>query len=210
MNRIEFMKQLEVLLANLSADERAEAIQYYNNYFDDAGVENEAHVISELGTPKKVAETIREEAQTAGAQATESSNKVAHQIEEPKTRDNSKLILMIILGIFAVPILIPLAGGLLAALFGLFIALAAVLCSLVIVAASIAVVGIALFIAGCAHLVYFIPMGIALIGTGLIIFVLGLVATVFAGKVCAIIIPSILRGIVDLCRRIFKREAVAS
>lgn len=37
MNRTEFMRQLESLLQNISATEREEALQYYNEYFNDAG-----------------------------------------------------------------------------------------------------------------------------------------------------------------------------
>ena len=40
MNRIDFMKQLESLLQNISPAEREEALQYYNEYFNDAGAEN--------------------------------------------------------------------------------------------------------------------------------------------------------------------------
>ena len=42
MNRKEFMERLERLLWNISDSEREEALQYYNDYFDDAGEENEA------------------------------------------------------------------------------------------------------------------------------------------------------------------------
>jgi len=59
MNRVEFMQQLSELLSEISPTEREEAIQYYNDYFDDAGEENEASVIEELGSPAKVAETIK-------------------------------------------------------------------------------------------------------------------------------------------------------
>ena len=41
MNRQEFMKQLEMLLSDISQAEREEALQYYNDYLDDAGIENE-------------------------------------------------------------------------------------------------------------------------------------------------------------------------
>ena len=41
MNRADFMKNLAELLADMSPSEREEAIQYYNDYFDDAGAENE-------------------------------------------------------------------------------------------------------------------------------------------------------------------------
>ena len=42
MTRVEFMNELRALLWDLSVEEREEALQYYNDYFDDAGAENEA------------------------------------------------------------------------------------------------------------------------------------------------------------------------
>lgn len=59
MTRAEFMERLAELLNDVSPSEREEAIQYYNDYFDDAGVENEQGVISSLGTPEQVAKTIK-------------------------------------------------------------------------------------------------------------------------------------------------------
>ena len=59
MNRKEYLERLEQLLIVLSQEEREEAIQYYTDYFDDAGVENEAEVIRELGSPEEVAAKIR-------------------------------------------------------------------------------------------------------------------------------------------------------
>ena len=59
MNRIEFMKQLERLLWDIPEQECRDAIEFYNAYFDDAGPENEAQVISELGSPGKVAAIIK-------------------------------------------------------------------------------------------------------------------------------------------------------
>ena len=61
MNRTEFMRQLESLLQNISATEREEALQYYNEYFNDAGPENEQNVIEALGNPAKVAENIKKD-----------------------------------------------------------------------------------------------------------------------------------------------------
>ena len=42
MNRIGFMTQLAALLQDVSVEERREAMQYYNYYFDDAGAERTA------------------------------------------------------------------------------------------------------------------------------------------------------------------------
>ena len=51
MSRKEFMERLEKLLWNISDSEREEALQYYNDYFDDAGEENEAEVTEDQGGP---------------------------------------------------------------------------------------------------------------------------------------------------------------
>ena len=58
MNRKEFLEKLEGLLSGLPESEREEALMYYNDYFDDAGPENEAAVIEKLGSPGQVAESI--------------------------------------------------------------------------------------------------------------------------------------------------------
>ena len=59
MNRLEFMSELEKLLSDISENEREEALNYYNDYLDDGGVENEEEVIRSLGSPKEVAATIK-------------------------------------------------------------------------------------------------------------------------------------------------------
>lgn len=60
MDRAEYMKELAYLLQDVSDGEREEALQYYEDYFDDAGPDKEEQVIRELGRPEKVAAIIRE------------------------------------------------------------------------------------------------------------------------------------------------------
>lgn len=60
MKRGEFMMRLSVLLNDVPEEEKTDALKFYNNYFDDAGPENEEKVIEELGSPEKVAQSIRE------------------------------------------------------------------------------------------------------------------------------------------------------
>lgn len=69
MNRQEFMKRLEELLSGISPEEREEALAYYRNYFEDAGVENEEKVLRELESPEKLAESIRSGLQEDGVYA---------------------------------------------------------------------------------------------------------------------------------------------
>ena len=59
MNRVEFLNELERLLSDMPADERQAAVEYYADYLADAGEENEAETLRELGSPKKVAESIK-------------------------------------------------------------------------------------------------------------------------------------------------------
>lgn len=66
MNKTEFMSQLERLLQNISVQERQEALYYYEDYFADAGPENEQAVIEALGNPARVAENIRRDLYGAG------------------------------------------------------------------------------------------------------------------------------------------------
>lgn len=59
MTREEFMKELEYLLQDIQDDEKEDAIQYYRDYFDEAGPENEESVVREFGSPERVAAIIR-------------------------------------------------------------------------------------------------------------------------------------------------------
>ncbi|MGN1181167.1 MAG: DUF1700 domain-containing protein, partial [Suilimivivens sp.] len=60
MSRWEFMRKLEELLSDISPSEREEALQYYNDYFNDAGRENEQSVMESLGSPEQVAKIVRD------------------------------------------------------------------------------------------------------------------------------------------------------
>lgn len=41
MNRVEYMTRLAAMLQDIPVEERQEAMKYYNDYFDEAGEENE-------------------------------------------------------------------------------------------------------------------------------------------------------------------------
>lgn len=60
MNREEYMKQLAYLLQDVPDMEREEALQYYRDYFDDAGESEESNVIATLGSPERVAAMIKD------------------------------------------------------------------------------------------------------------------------------------------------------
>ena len=156
MNRADFMKQLERLLQNISQAEREEALQYYNDYFDDAGAENEQAVIEALGNPARVAENIKKDLfgnsaekvkVTAGdrvmvpygeSEAQGIDEKAAYETASSHTeKSNNKkgklspgiIVLIVVLSILASPILLPVAG----ALLGVFVSIIAVIVALLVV-----------------------------------------------------------------------------
>lgn len=59
MNRKKFIEELAFLLQDIEDAEREEAMQYYEDYFDEAGPENEQQVINDLGSPERVAAIIK-------------------------------------------------------------------------------------------------------------------------------------------------------
>lgn len=59
MSKLEFMRALEGLLLDISLEERQEALQYYEGYFEDAGPDREQIIIAEIGSPAKVAACIK-------------------------------------------------------------------------------------------------------------------------------------------------------
>lgn len=75
MNREEFMAKLKALLGDIPAEEREEALQYYEDYFDDAGADNEAEVIRELESPQRVAAMIKNDLKHTGNDATLAASK---------------------------------------------------------------------------------------------------------------------------------------
>lgn len=60
MSRKEYMKELAYLLQDIPDGEREEALAWYEDYFDEAGPEQEAEVIRKLGSPAKVAALIKD------------------------------------------------------------------------------------------------------------------------------------------------------
>lgn len=326
MNRAEFMRRLTELLGDVAPTEREEAIQYYNDYFDDAGEENESTVIASLGTPEELAQSIKaglndggnggefteagfsgyaqmprdeiirpEDVESAGRSYENGSNAggafaggnrgdtyqdgayqdgagsggqsgngyydgayykrpegdgvyggrqdtrnhrnpyeqsgfqgggdtsytsygdasygqtdarhasygQAKAAKEPMS--GGMIALIIVVAVLTSPVWLGLLGslfgiavGLIAALFGLFLAF-------LIVGVVFVVVAIALVITGIA-LLFSAPLGgLCVIGTGLALFAVGLVAIWVMVALAGVAIPALVRGIVSLCQRIFHR-----
>lgn len=119
MNRIEFMEELSGLLQDIPEEDRMDALNYYNDYFDDAGAENEKNVIAELESPEKVAAKIKADRENPeDGQAGMSME----QDNKPWTNKWLKMILIVAIILVGCPVIVPVAIGLLAAIAGILIA----------------------------------------------------------------------------------------
>ena len=90
MDRARFMQELEKLLADISETERQDALDFYNSYFDDAGAENEASVLRELGSPEKVAAIIKADLK-GSAGGYEYGEYTEHGYEDARTKERGQM-----------------------------------------------------------------------------------------------------------------------
>ena len=224
MNRVEFMETLSRLLQDIPEEDRIDALKYYNDYFDDAGAENEQNVIEELESPEKVAMKIkadREETDQYYQEDTygeEKDNKIYQdngtydyesQEKKPWTNKWLKLAMIIAIVVIGFPIVIPLGAGILALIAGIVIAVFCLFEAIVIGFAAVVMVGVVLFATGIGSLFANPGVGLAVLGAGLMVIAIGVIGTVVGVRLCIIVFPGIVRGIVYILRKPFHRKAVA-
>ena len=104
MSKQEFLYRLETLLTDLPREEREDALDYYEQYFEAAGPEREAEVIRELGSPERVSEMIH----SGGSQ--DSAGRRVYERPVPPPR-KSRAPLWIALGVIGVGFVLLLAVG---------------------------------------------------------------------------------------------------
>lgn len=221
MNRIEFMTELAALLQDVPVEERKEAMQYYNDYFDDAG-EEEKDVVKELGSPEKVAENIKKdlgiqtEIPSGGAQNTGANHTGA---QDARAQDNGtqnvgtqeqsnhiwKIVLIVLVVIFGIPLLLGIGCGVLGLLAGII----ATVFSVILTAVLVVITGILAIVAGLTFLIPEPAVGLALIGGGLIAGVCGVIASVLLVKLCMIAFPAAGRWITKMWNKVKNRKKVA-
>ena len=170
MNKIEFMDELEHYLRHLTDDDRQDALEYYSEYIDDIGLAPDEDVCSHVGTPREVSRQII-------AQTTE--RKIEEQREKKTVRGSGSIIWLVILGIFASPIALPLAIAAVVIILALVITAGAVVFSFFVSGAAMTVSGLFLcilsaFTGSVAQVLFSIGAGIFIIGLGILILMLSM------------------------------------
>lgn len=224
MNKEQFISRLDELLADIPEAERREAIEYYREYFDDAGIENEEQVISELGSVEEVAHNIREElagkelvtadAFAGGGGAEEQSGAGTSGEGEDSQRESEKrrnpvVMALLVFGglILAVTAGVPVLGtvggtliGLAAAFFGILLAVWIVGIVFVVLAPVMLVLAVVNIFTSAAVALMLFGLAFFFFGSGILLILVGL-------KLCTVVIPAVVRAITELFHRIaFSRK----
>lgn len=216
MNRKEFMKQLEALLQNISFAEREEALQYYNDYFDDAGPENEQSVIEALGNPARVAENIKRDLSGSSYgdgvyQRVSPTDKAVIPYGQSAAYENSSsqekklsdgmIALIAVLCVIGSPAIFGIVSGVFGILLGIVAAWFSLILAFGIVAVVLFVVFLVLLLLGIMSILSEPLAGVGLMGAGMLCGGLGMLFLMLTVAMAGIVTPAVCRGMVSLFQR---------
>lgn len=165
MTKTDYMKILATRLHRLPREDYEKAIAYFEEYFAEAGVENEQQAIEDLGTPQDAANELIMNLAQKNVQ------------EPPKTVKHGLTALWIgVLGVCATPIALPFALSLLTVILGFVLIVLGLIFCLFLTAIVLAGGGIiSVFIGGILLFSTFadglatIGLGLCTLGTGILL-----------------------------------------
>lgn len=224
MNRQEFMRRLEYLLRSIPESERADALAYYNDYFDEAGIENEQQVIQELGSPETVAQIILEdyyrEHQNNYAYSSSKMDYTGKYQQYQQTQQgkgasfgekiknlSTSTKILIVLGLV---LTFPLWIGLVAGLFGLIVGLIGGLFGLVVglggAAVGILIAGIGCLVIGVIGLMTSPVEGVVAVGIGSLLTAISSLFILLFGLLAFKWLPVLVKAIVQWAKGLMNRQ----
>lgn len=173
MIRADYMNILAHNLRHLPKEDYHRAMEYFEEYFDEAGPEHEQDAIRDLGSPEEASRELI-------------MNLAEKNIEEPpKTVKHGLYAVWIgILGVCAAPIALPLLLAVICVVFALLITVFALLFSILLAAVFTAAGGVLGLVGGAVLTFRAFTDGIATLGMGLITLGLGILFAYGAFHLC--------------------------
>ena len=190
LTKDENLAELSRYLRKLPQDDYESAMAYFTEYFEEAGPENEAQAINDLGTPKEAAAELLQN--------------LLHDDEQQRKSDTARTLKIAAIAMLLSPLgwLGLIVGG------ALLIAAAAVIVAII---ASAIAVDAALFYSGGALIMYTIttlghslPAAGVVGGSGILCLGLGLLIITIGLALCR----GIVHGVMLLIRRLSQRGRV--
>lgn len=184
LTKEEYLAQLKKYLKRLPKEDYNNAMDYFTEYFEDAGSEGETSLMQELGTPKEAAYDILD-------------NLISEKKKDPGT-PVWKIILLTFLAICAAPLGVSLLIAV--ALAGVLVIIAGLLCIFALGAASV-IIGGKLFLRGAVAITASLSGASLISGAGLFSIGLGILAVLAVIYFCKWVILGLAHLIQNMSRK---------
>lgn len=179
MTRTEYIAKLTKYLRKLPQKDYEDALEYFMEYFEEAGPENEARVIAELGTPKEAAHEVI-------------SRLLDEKIIEEKSslRNKTTILWIAILAVLASPVALPILLFFLAILLTLILIIFAVIVTALALTFALLISGVYTFFTSFS-LKCFTSSTLFGVGLGLLMFGGALLLLLISFEICKLIVKLI-------------------
>ncbi|WP_455438458.1 DUF1700 domain-containing protein [Streptococcus salivarius] len=180
MTRTEYIAKLTKYLRKLPQKDYEEALEYFMEYFEEAGPENEAQVIAELGTPKEAAHEVI-------------SRLLDEKIieDESSLRNKTTILWIAILAILASPVALPILLFFLAMLLTLLLIIFAVIVTALALTFALLISGVYTFFTSFSFLNVSLASTLFGVGLGLLLFGGALLLLWGSFEICKLIVKLI-------------------
>ena len=180
MTRTEYIAKLTKYLRKLPQQDYEEAIEYFMEYFEEAGPENEARVIAELGTPKESAHEVI-------------SRLLEEKIVEDKSslRNKTTILWIAILAVLASPVALPILLFFLAMIVTLLMIIFAVIVTALALTFALLISGVYTFFTSFSLLSVSLASTLFGGGLGLLMFGGALLLLLISFEICKLIVKLI-------------------
>ena len=180
MTKTEYIAKLTKYLRKLPQQDYEEAIEYFMEYFEEAGPENEARVIAELGTPKEAAHEVI-------------SRLLDEKIIEDKSslRNKTTILWIAILAVLASPVALPILLFFLAMIVTLLMIIFAVIVTALALTFALLISGVYTFFTSFSLLSVSLASTLFGGGLGLLMFGGALLLLLISFEICKLIVKLI-------------------
>ncbi|MFR6600046.1 MAG: DUF1700 domain-containing protein [Streptococcus sp.] len=180
MTKTEYIAKLTKYLRKLPQQDYEEAIEYFMEYFEEAGPENEARVIAELGTPKEAAHEVI-------------SRLLEEKIVEDKSslRNKTTILWIAILAVLASPVALPILLFFLAMIVTLLMIIFAVIVTALALTFALLISGVYTFFTSFSLLSVSLASTLFGGGLGLLMFGGALLLLLISFEICNLIVKLI-------------------
>ena len=177
MTRNDYLAKLDKYLRKLPQEDYQDSMDYFVEYFDEAGPEQEAEVIAELGTPKEAAHEVISRLL---------DEKTTNQ--QPTFRNRTTILWIAILAILASPIALPLLFTILAIFLTIIVLIASIIITVLAFVGALFISGLYISITSFSLLSTSLASTLLALGLGLGLFGLSLLLFLILFECCKLFV----------------------